>query len=59
MADIPAAVRKWFKENGRKHGAKGGQARATSLTPARRRAIAKHAADVRWAKKRAQDQAGW
>jgi hypothetical protein len=33
-------------------GKKGGKARAEKLTPARRRAIAKRAADARWAKVR-------
>jgi len=37
---------------GRKGGLKGGKARATKLTPARRREIAKKAADKRWEKKK-------
>lgn len=35
---------------GRKGGLKGGKARATSLSPAKRKAIAKKAAAVRWSK---------
>ena len=41
----PAAV-----SLGRKGGLKGGAARAAKLTPAKRSAIAKKAASVRWAK---------
>lgn len=37
---------------GRQGGLKGGKARAASLTPARRKAIAKKAAATRWAKKK-------
>ena len=36
---------------GRKGGLKGGKARADSLTPARRKEIAKKAAETRWGKK--------
>ena len=36
---------------GRKGGLKGGKARAEALSPARRKAIAKKAADKRWGKK--------
>ena len=36
---------------GRLGGLKGGKARAESLTPAKRKAIAKKAADKRWAAK--------
>jgi len=42
----PAAV-----SLGRLGGLKGGKARAASLTPAKRKAIAKKAAKARWAKK--------
>jgi hypothetical protein len=36
--------------------AKGGRARAESLTPEQRKEIARKAAQARWAKKRADDQ---
>lgn len=42
----PAAV-----SLGRLGGLKGGKARAASLTPAKRKAIAKKAAETRWGKK--------
>jgi len=47
----PAAV-----ELGRLGGLKGGKARAAKLTPEERSAIAKKAAEARWAKKRQQDE---
>ena len=42
---------------GRLGGSKGGAARAASLTPARRSAIAGKAAEARWAKARAEGRA--
>jgi hypothetical protein len=41
---------------GKLGGRKGGRARAEKLTPEQRSAIAKKAAEARWAKKRQQEQ---
>jgi hypothetical protein len=46
MAELPKAVRAYLKDRARI----GGKARAKKLTPARRKAIARKAARVRWAK---------
>jgi hypothetical protein len=40
------------KQERRERGRKGGDARALSLSPRRRRAIAKNAATARWARER-------
>ena len=46
--ELEDAARDDGKDYARKGGQKGGAARAQSLTPARRRAIAKRAAKARW-----------
>lgn len=43
---------------GKLGGAKGGKARAAKLTKEERSAIAKKAAEARWAKKRREEQGG-
>lgn len=55
MADEPAKKVKDKRavELGRKGGMIGGPARAAAMTPAARKAVAKHAADSRWDKYRA------
>jgi len=53
MKRLPPDIRAYFVEQGRIGGAMGGHARAASLTPERRREIAKKAIATRWAKERA------
>ncbi len=43
------AVTKYLAEIGRRGGIKGGKARAAALTKSERKAIAKRAAEARWA----------
>jgi len=45
-------VQKYLAEIGRKGGLKGGKARAAGLSPRKRSAIAKRAAEARWKKKK-------
>jgi hypothetical protein len=54
MAKIPASVKAYFREEGRKGGKLSAAARMQKMTPAQRKAIAKKAAKARWAKKAAQ-----
>jgi hypothetical protein len=49
----PIRIKAYFAELGRRGGLKGGPARSASLTPERRREIAKKAIAARWAKARA------
>lgn len=46
---LRAAVTKYLAEIGRRGGIKGGKARAQVLSKAKRKAIAKKAAETRWA----------
>jgi hypothetical protein len=48
-------MRELARKFGRRGGLKGGKARAEKLTPEQRSAIAKKAAQARWAKKRQQE----
>ena len=50
------AMRELARKLGRRGGLKGGKARAEKLTPEERSAIAKKAAEARWAKKRQQQE---
>ena len=49
----PEAVREYFVEMGRKGGKIGGKKRVANQTPQERRASARNAVQVRWAKTRA------
>jgi acyl-CoA reductase-like NAD-dependent aldehyde dehydrogenase len=53
--DFPEELREYFRQiaNEGDYPSKGGKARAKSLSPAERKAIAKKAAEAMWAKKRA------
>ena len=46
----PLAVSEYLAQIGRKGGLKGGKARAQALSPAKRKAIARKAAQKRWKK---------
>ena len=48
---IPEAALEYFRAQGRRGGKIGGKARAESLTPEQRSAIAKKASAARWKKK--------
>ena len=50
------AMREFARKLGQRGGKKGGKARAEKLTPEQRSAIAKKAAEARWAKKRQQEE---
>lgn len=56
MAKIPAGVKAYFQEEGRKGGKLSAAARMKKMTPAKRKAIAKQAAKARWAKKALKDK---
>jgi hypothetical protein len=47
---LPEEVLNFFRKEGRKGGLKGGPARAQTLTPKRRKEIARKAAAARWGK---------
>jgi hypothetical protein len=49
---IPADIKAYFVEMGRQGGLKGGEARAKSLSPERRKEIAQKAIAARWSKRR-------
>jgi hypothetical protein len=49
-------ARELARKLGRRGGLKGGKARAEKLTPEERSAMAKKAAQARWAKKREQEE---
>jgi hypothetical protein len=51
---LPADVRAYFAKEGRKGGLIGGKARAESLSPERRKEIARAAIKARWAKHKAE-----
>jgi len=53
MKKLPPDIRAYFVEQGRIGGLSGGHARAESLSPERRREIAKKAIATRWARERA------
>jgi hypothetical protein len=48
--ELPEEVLNFFRKEGRKGGLKGGPARARTLTPKRRKEIARKAAAARWGK---------
>jgi len=49
---LPEEVLKFFRDQGRIGGLKGGNARAAKLTPKRRKEIASKAAAARWGKEK-------
>jgi hypothetical protein len=52
MAKMPPEVMKYLQDTGREYGRKGGEVRASRLTPEQRSEIAKKAARARWAKRK-------
>jgi hypothetical protein len=51
-------ITKYLAEIGRRGGLRGGKARAESLTPTQRKALAKKAAEARWGTKKGKKGAG-
>jgi hypothetical protein len=54
--ELPEEVLNFFRKEGRKGGLKGGPARARTLTPKRRKEIARKAAAARWGKEKAKEK---